>query len=84
MKRRGRGSGLGRGWVPGGGAGEGFEWPARAGHGEGGCRSGGVAAHAGWNKGRRVWTGPEKGKWAGPSGIEEFLIYSKEFQKEVT
>jgi hypothetical protein len=31
-----------------------------------------------------MWADPEKGKWDGSNGIEEFFIYSKVFQKEVT
>jgi hypothetical protein len=78
------GSGTGQGRVPGGGAGEGSGRSATAERDGGGRRSSDATARAGWNRGERVWTGLEKGKWVGPNGIEEFLNYSKEFKKDVT
>jgi hypothetical protein len=47
----------------------------------------GRAAHPhvrGGTGGGHAWAGPKNGKWVGPNGIEEFLIYSKEFRKEAT
>jgi hypothetical protein len=66
---------MGWGRVPGGGAGEGFGRLATTGRGEGGHRSGGAATCVGVQS---------KENGPSPTETEEFLIYSKEFQKELT
>jgi hypothetical protein len=68
--------------APGGGGGGGVR-RHRHGRGEGGRRSGNVTARASRKQGREARgpvRGGEKGKWAGPIGIVNFLIYSNNFQ----